>query len=149
MPRRSASRASGFKTGRDEIKVTDVKLASEGTLEPPAPEALDGGPLTWYMSVVRNVSLGIIAIVAVVFAVLYYRRRSSALPGDANPVPQDAAAPRDSGPAGPRGSRSVTGSLDRRADAHSDHGIAPGGVRGIAIRLMQTPGGVDGRHNGD
>ncbi|MBI3396600.1 MAG: flagellar M-ring protein FliF, partial [Spirochaetia bacterium] len=69
--------AVGFKMGRDEIKVTDSKLA--GAI---APTAADGDLIQlqrWetYLSLARNASLGIVALITVIIGVLMLRRSRS------------------------------------------------------------------------
>ena len=66
--------AVGFKKGRDEIKVNDVKLASGATLEGVEAEYQQAQRLRWYLALARNVSLGVTALVALLVALLYYRR---------------------------------------------------------------------------
>jgi len=66
--------AVGFKKGRDEIKVNDVKLASGATLESVEAEYQEAQRMRWYLSLARNVSLGITALVASLMGILYYRR---------------------------------------------------------------------------
>lgn len=66
--------AVGFKKGRDEIKVNDVKLASGATLESVEAEYQAGQRMRWYLALARNASLGVAALVALLMGVLYYRR---------------------------------------------------------------------------
>jgi flagellar M-ring protein FliF len=83
--------AVGFKKGRDEIKVNDVKLASGATLESVEAEYQESQRLRWYLSLARNGSLGVTALVGLVMGLLYYRRlrpRSSAPPPAAEGKPE-------------------------------------------------------------
>src|SRR6185437_4655196 len=66
--------AVGFKKGRDEIKVNDVKLASGATLESVEAEYQQAQRMRWYLSLARNVSLGVTALVGLLIGLLYYRR---------------------------------------------------------------------------
>jgi flagellar M-ring protein FliF len=66
--------AVGFKKGRDEIKVNDVKLASGATLEGVEAEYQQAQRMRWYLSLARNASLGVAALVALLMGFLYYRR---------------------------------------------------------------------------
>ncbi|MGH7223127.1 MAG: flagellar basal-body MS-ring/collar protein FliF, partial [Gemmataceae bacterium] len=66
--------AVGFKKGRDEIKVNDVKLASGATLESVEAEYQQAQRMRWYLSLARNLSLGVTALVALLVGFLYYRR---------------------------------------------------------------------------
>jgi flagellar M-ring protein FliF len=66
--------AVGFKKGRDEIKVNDVKLASGATLESVEAEYQQAQRMRWYLSLARNVSLGVTAMVGLLIGLLYYRR---------------------------------------------------------------------------
>ena len=66
--------AVGFKKGRDEIKVNDVKLASGSELESVEAEYQQTQRLRWYLALARNVSLGVAALVALLMGLLYYRR---------------------------------------------------------------------------
>lgn len=66
--------AVGFKKGRDEIKVNDVKLASGATLESVEVEYQQAQRMRWYLALARNVSLGVAALSALLMGFLYYRR---------------------------------------------------------------------------
>jgi len=66
--------AVGFKKGRDEIKVNDVKLRSGETLESVEAEYQQGQRMRWYLSLARNGSLGVTALVGLLIGLLYYRR---------------------------------------------------------------------------
>lgn len=66
--------AVGFKKGRDEIKVNDVKLASGTTLESVEAEYQQTQRMRWYLSLARNVSLGVTALVGLMIGLLYFRR---------------------------------------------------------------------------
>jgi flagellar M-ring protein FliF len=66
--------AVGFKKGRDEIKVNDVKLASGAALESVEAEYQQAQRMRWYLALARNVSLGVAALVALLMGLLYYRR---------------------------------------------------------------------------
>ncbi len=66
--------AVGFKKGRDEIKVNDVKLASGATLDSVEAEYQQGQRMRWYLALARNTSLGVAALVALMMGFLYYRR---------------------------------------------------------------------------
>lgn len=67
--------AVGFKKGRDEIKVNDVKLASGATLESVEAEYQQAQRMRWYLALARNVSLGVAALVALLMGFLYLRRQ--------------------------------------------------------------------------
>lgn len=67
--------AVGFKRGRDDIKVNDVKLASGMALESVEVEYQQAQRLRWYLALARNVSLGVAALVALLVGLLYYRRQ--------------------------------------------------------------------------
>ncbi len=78
--------AVGFKKGRDEIKVNDVKLASGAELESVEVEYQQAQRMRWYLALARNVSLGVSALVAFLMGFLYYRRlRSRSEAPDAKP----------------------------------------------------------------
>ena len=64
--------AVGFKKGRDEIKVSNVKLA--GSTAPDEPGAADIDRWSWYLALARNASLGIFALVVLILGLLHYRR---------------------------------------------------------------------------
>jgi flagellar M-ring protein FliF len=66
--------AVGFKKGRDEIKVNDVRLASGAELESVEAEYQQGQRLRWYLALARNISLGVASLVALLIGLLYYRR---------------------------------------------------------------------------
>ena len=66
--------AVGFKKGRDEIKVNDVKLASGAALESVEVEYQQAQRMRWYLALARNVSLGVAALVALLMGLLHYRR---------------------------------------------------------------------------
>jgi flagellar M-ring protein FliF len=66
--------AVGFKKGRDEIKVSDLKLASGSTLENVEAEYQAAQRMRWYLSLARNVSLSVTALVALMMGWLYIRR---------------------------------------------------------------------------
>ncbi len=66
--------AVGFKKGRDEIKVNDVKLASGSELESVEAEYQSAQKMRWYLALARNVSLGVAALAALLMGLLYYRR---------------------------------------------------------------------------
>ncbi len=84
--------AIGFKRGRDEIKVNEVKLPTEVTPESSGTEALDADKWSWYIALVRNASLGAIAIVSLVLGILWYRRRGPLPQPGVGAAPQDAAS---------------------------------------------------------
>jgi flagellar M-ring protein FliF len=66
--------AVGFKKGRDEIKVNDVKLASGSVLESVEAEYQQAQRMRWYLALARNVSLGVAALAGLLIGLLYYRR---------------------------------------------------------------------------
>jgi flagellar M-ring protein FliF len=80
--------AVGFKTGRDEIKVTNVKLASAVTTEPDE-EAVALQRFQNYVVMARNISLGLSGLLAVVLGFLLLRRLR---PRIVKPVPAPAEA---------------------------------------------------------
>ena len=92
--------AVGFKKGRDEIKVNDVKLASGATLESVEAEYQQAQRMRWYLSLARNVSLGVTALVALLMGLLYYRRLR---PKGQDPAPatKETTEGRCAGPAAP------------------------------------------------
>jgi flagellar M-ring protein FliF len=67
--------AVGFKRGRDEIKVNDVKLASGAALESVEVEYQQAQRMRWYLALARNVSLGVASLVAMLMGLLYLRRQ--------------------------------------------------------------------------
>jgi flagellar M-ring protein FliF len=66
--------AVGFKKGRDEIKVNDVKLVGGAALESVEAEYQQAQRMRWYLALARNVSLGMAALSALLMGLLYYRR---------------------------------------------------------------------------
>lgn len=66
--------AVGFKKGRDEIKVNDVKLASGVSLESVEAEYQEAQRMRWYLALARNVSLGVTAVVGLLMGLLFLRR---------------------------------------------------------------------------
>ncbi len=76
--------AVGFKKGRDEIKVSDLKLASGTSLETVEAEYQESQRMRWYLSLARNVSLGVTALVAMLMGWMYLRRSR---PKDQAPPP--------------------------------------------------------------
>jgi len=66
--------AVGFKIGRDEIKVTDVKLAGAAALTSIDPELVQMQRWQTYMNLVRYASLGLASVVALVLGFLVLRR---------------------------------------------------------------------------
>lgn len=87
--------AVGFKTGRDEIKVTDVKLT--GTPEPNVNDGEWEKIQLWQnvANIVRNGSLGIAALVGLVLGWMVFRRlRPAPAPPPAAPVEWSAASKR-------------------------------------------------------
>jgi flagellar M-ring protein FliF len=81
--------AVGFKKGRDEIKVSDVKLASMAPPETPPTVSLDTDGWARYMALARNASLGVTALVGLTLAVLYYRRRRPVTKAEEPPAEQE------------------------------------------------------------
>jgi flagellar M-ring protein FliF len=69
--------AVGFKNNRDEIKISDVRLASGAVLENVEAEYLQNQRWQWYLKLAKNVSTGIGAVVVLVVALLVYRRLSA------------------------------------------------------------------------
>jgi flagellar M-ring protein FliF len=66
--------AVGFKKGRDEIMVNDVKLASGVSLESVEAEYQEAQRMRWYLALARNVSLGVTAVVGLLMGLLFLRR---------------------------------------------------------------------------
>jgi len=66
--------AVGFKTGRDEIKVTDVKLTSPAPMKDLEADWAQSQRWQNYMSLARQASLGVGALVALVLGGLFLRR---------------------------------------------------------------------------
>jgi flagellar M-ring protein FliF len=67
--------AVGFKRGRDEIKVNDVKLASGAALDSVEAEYQQAQRMRWYLALARNVSLGVASLTAMLMGFLYFRRQ--------------------------------------------------------------------------
>jgi flagellar M-ring protein FliF len=65
--------AVGYKTGRDEIKVSNVKLANAVTTEPDE-DAVALQRFQAYVVMARNFSLGLSAVLAAVLGLLFLRR---------------------------------------------------------------------------
>jgi hypothetical protein len=66
--------------GRDEIKVTDVKLIGAGALTTPDTEVVQFQRWQTYISLIRQASLGVAALVALVLGYVLLRRLRPALP---------------------------------------------------------------------
>jgi flagellar M-ring protein FliF len=83
--------AVGFKTGRDEIKVSNVKLASAVATEPDE-EAVALQRFQSYVVMARNISLGLSGLLAAVLGFLFLRRlrpRVVPAPVPATPAPTE------------------------------------------------------------
>jgi flagellar biosynthesis/type III secretory pathway M-ring protein FliF/YscJ len=88
-----AKEAVGFKTGRDEIKATDAKLAGPAVLTGVDAEILENQRWQNYALLARNASLGVTALVGLVVlggGFWIYKRRK------APPVKVEAAPPASS-----------------------------------------------------
>jgi flagellar M-ring protein FliF len=86
--------AVGFKTGRDEIKVSNVKLASAVTTEPDE-DAVALQRFQSYVLIARNVSLGLSGLLAAILGFLFLRRlRPRVVPAPA-PTPEAPAEEKD------------------------------------------------------
>ena len=81
--------AVGFKTGRDDIKVTNVKLASAVSTEPDE-ETVALQRFQAYVVMARNVSLGLSGLLAAVLGFLLLRRLRPRVVAPA-PVPAEAS----------------------------------------------------------
>jgi flagellar M-ring protein FliF len=90
--------AVGFKQGRDEIKIANVKLPSLLPPEEPDEEALSMQRWQAYFLMARNVSVGLSALLAMILGFLFLRRLRPSRAAPAAPAPRGAAA--GSGPAG-------------------------------------------------
>lgn len=66
--------AVGFKKDRDEIKVSEVKLAVAAALAGVEAEAAQVERWQYYLSLVRNASLGVAALIALLLGFLFLRR---------------------------------------------------------------------------
>jgi flagellar M-ring protein FliF len=85
-------RAVGFKTGRDDIQVADVKLASASQLTEAQAEYEQAQRWQYYINLVRNSSLGVAALVALVLGILLLRRlrpEPALTPAAAAPAPSE------------------------------------------------------------
>lgn len=88
--------ALGFQQGRDEIKVADVKLSLNLPLVETEDDALKIQQVQAYVSLARNVLLGIALVVTfAMFGVLFFgrgTRRGEAATPPGTPTPEEAAA---------------------------------------------------------
>jgi flagellar M-ring protein FliF len=82
--------AVGFKTGRDEIKVTNVKLANAVTTEPDE-EAVALQRFQAYVVMARNISLGLSGLLAAILGFLLLRRLRPRVI-NAAPIPAETPA---------------------------------------------------------
>jgi flagellar M-ring protein FliF len=84
--------AVGFRTGRDEIKVSNVKLAALPSAPEPDEEAARIARLQAYVSLARNVCLAIAVVLALAVPLLLLLRRRRPLPAPVPPPPEETAA---------------------------------------------------------
>jgi flagellar M-ring protein FliF len=83
-------RAVGFKTGRDDIQVADVRLASAAQETEAQAEYDQAQRWQYYVNLVRNGSLGVAALVALVLGFLLLRSlRPARAPAALPPVPPE------------------------------------------------------------
>ncbi|MBI3463195.1 MAG: flagellar M-ring protein FliF [Planctomycetes bacterium] len=82
-------RAVGFKQGRDEIKVTDVKLAGADPVAGLETEWLQNQRWESYVGIARNASLGVAALVALILGRMILKRLQPA-PQPGEPSSQSA-----------------------------------------------------------
>lgn len=79
--------AVGFKRDRDDIKVTEVRLA--GPAEGAEAEAQEMQRWQYYLSLVRNASLGVAAVIALLLGLLFLRRLRQLPPPVVAPPPAE------------------------------------------------------------
>jgi flagellar M-ring protein FliF len=79
--------AVGFKTGRDAIKVTDVRLPGAPTPNESDAELVRLQRWQTYVNLVRNASLGLVALVGLVLGTMFLRRLRGFFPTE--PPPQE------------------------------------------------------------